>query len=389
LPEGRGHLLRRLSFSLRQRFYRWQARPAVQRRALGFYPTRRLARRRARALFDLCAGFTYSQVLAFCEQLDLFERLADAPLALDPLAASSRVPAERLEPLLQAAVTLGLLASDGDRYGLGPLGAARLGNPGVAAMVRHHDRLYEDLADPLALAADPGRSTALAQYWAYAGTGERLALSVDQVAAYSELMASSQAFIAAQVLRAMDFGRCRRLLDVGGGYGAFAMALAERWPGLQVTVFDLPAVAAGARQRIEAAGFGDRVHAQGGDLFRGELPGGFDTISLVRVLHDHDEPAVLSLLERLRAVLPSDGQLLIAEPLRGGGGSEAYFAWYFLAMGQGRLRSADEYAELLTAAGFAAPRRLATPLPLLAEVLVTGPDGDSSGNSTGKSVNPG
>lgn len=373
MPDRRGRALRRLSFSLRQRFYRWQARPGVQRRALGFFPTRRLARQRARALFDLCAGFTYSQVLALCEQLELFERLADAPLGLDQLASSARIPPQRLAPLLDAAVTLELLASDGDRYGLGPLGAARLGNPGVAAMVRHHDRLYRDLADPLRLVKEPAAKTALAEYWAYAGRGERLGLSAEQIAGYSELMASSQAFIAAQVLRAFDFSRCRRLLDVGGGYGAFATAVAERWPALHVTVFDLPAVASGARRRIEAAGCGDRVRAQGGDLFRGELPEGFDTVSLVRVLHDHDEPAVLMLLERLRAAMPPDGQLLIAEPLRGSGGSEAYFAWYFLAMGQGRLRSVDEYADLLVAAGFEPPQSLRTPLPLLARVLLTRP----------------
>ena len=52
------------------------ADPAFRRWASRFPLTRSVARRQARALFDLTAGFVYSQVLAACVRVDLFEMLA-------------------------------------------------------------------------------------------------------------------------------------------------------------------------------------------------------------------------------------------------------------------------------------------------------------------------
>ena len=65
------------------RFSAWResltARPAFRAWAARFPLTRPLARRRARELFDLCAGFVYSQVLTACVRLKLFEVLHEAP----------------------------------------------------------------------------------------------------------------------------------------------------------------------------------------------------------------------------------------------------------------------------------------------------------------------
>ncbi|MCA1416734.1 methyltransferase, partial [Bradyrhizobium sp. NBAIM20] len=77
-----------------------------------------------------------------------------------------------------------------------------------------------------------------------------------------------------ELLEAM--GRHRRLLDVGGGAGAFACAAAQAAPQLEVQVFDLPAVAARAAQRFEQAGLAARCQAFGGDFFQDELPAGAD-----------------------------------------------------------------------------------------------------------------
>jgi demethylspheroidene O-methyltransferase len=100
---------------------------------------------------------------------------------------------------------------------------------------------------------------------------------------------------------------------------------------------------------------------------------GADIISLVRVLHDHDDDVVQALLGRVRAALPKAGRVLIAEPMAGTAGAEpmggAYFGFYLLAMGRGRPRRPDELAAMLTAAGFAAPRLLPTDTPLLTRLM--------------------
>jgi demethylspheroidene O-methyltransferase len=361
---------RRIALIANERFRRWAAR---------FPFTRPMARREARALFDLAAGFVYAQVLGACVQLGVFETLRAGPMALAELAARLQLPPESAQRLVTAAVGLRLLArrSDG-AVALGSLGAAMIDNPGVSAMVAHHGHLYADLADPVALLRG-GSAGHLAGYWPYAGAAAPGALDAEAVGTYSALMAASQPMVAAEVLDAYDFTRHRCLLDVGGGEGAFLQAVAAQAPALQLRLFDLPAVAERATARFAKAGLAARAAATGGDFRADALPQGADIISLVRVAHDHDDATVLALLRACRQALPKGATLLLAEPMAETEGAEtvgAYFAFYLLAMGQGaasrmgRPRSAAELQAMLAATGFARARLCATATPLVTRVMV-------------------
>jgi demethylspheroidene O-methyltransferase len=355
---------------------RWLASERFQDVASRSVLTGFAARRSARALFDLCAGFVYSQVLFAVVELGLLEALRDGPSAPEALATRLGMPPERAQRLFDAALALRLLQRrDAGDIGLGALGATLLGNPAVVAMIRHHRLLYADLADPVALLRAPPTRTALGEYWAYAREPDASGLDPTRTDAYSTLMATSQALIAGQVLDAYPLRRHRSLLDVGGGFGAFALAALQRAPQLHCRVFDLPAVAARTQARFEAAGCAERATALGGDFLTDPLPGGADVISLVRVLHDHDDASVHRILRAAREALGPGGTLLIAEPMPDGGDTQrvgdAYFGFYLLAMGQGRARSPERLAAMLREAGFRAPRRRRTQVPLQCQVLVT------------------
>ena len=109
-------------------------------------------------------------------------------------------------------------------------------------------------------------------------------------------------------------------------------------------------------------------------MFHDPLPQGADLVSLVRVVHDHDDPEALQLLRAVRRALPSGGVLLLAEPMAGTRGAEAmgdaYFGFYLLAMGQGRPRTATELRALLTQAGFTRVEVRPTRRPMFAQLLV-------------------
>ncbi|MEM7528160.1 MAG: methyltransferase [Pseudomonadota bacterium] len=358
------------------------ASPAFQRHCALNPVLRPIANARARELFDLTAGFVYSQVLAALLRLELFEVLAEGPRETADLAAGAGLSDAAMARLLEGGAALGLVerAADGiggaARWRLGLAGAALRANPGAMAMIRHHDMLYRDIADPLALLrgeTDPE----IGRFWAYArdpGGQGKLAqgFGPDAVDAYSALMAASQAFIAEDVLDRLPLRRFRRLLDIGGGEGAFLSAAAARAPRLELRLFDLPAVADRARARFASLGLNDRAEAHGGDFFADPLPVGADAISLVRVLYDHDDAFALALLRRAREALPTGGTLILAEPmagLSGAGRVGAYFAFYLVAMGSGRARRPEELAELLRTAGFSAIKQRRTARPMLTGLL--------------------
>jgi demethylspheroidene O-methyltransferase len=371
-------LLDRLRERWRARRDRWLTSGRFREGASRNPLTRPVARRHARELFDLVSGFVYSQVLLACVELKLFERLARGPITARELAAEGALPLRSAERLLVSALALRLVerrspAADGQpRYGLGPLGAAMVDNPGVAAMVRHHPDFYADLADPLALlrSENGGR---LAAYWSYATAAAPGALPGDTVAPYSELMAASQPLVAGQVLDAYPMQRHRLLLDVGGGEGVFIAHALERTPGLRAMLFDLPAVAEAARARLARRGVLERAHLFGGDFTRDALPRGADVASLVRVLYDHNDERALVILRAVRAALEPGTPLLVAEPMAEVRGAErlgAYFGMYLQAMGSGRSRSAAQLEALLRQAGFDQVRELRTAVPLQAGLLV-------------------
>lgn len=349
--------------------------PDFRRRAAAFRLTRPTARRQANAVFDLVAGFVYSQVLVACVQLRLFEILADGPKDLHTLALRLELNRDAAQRLLAAAVSLRLVERrSSGRYGLGPLGSPLVNNTAVTAMIEHHRALYADLADPVALLRGQAAPGALARYWPYAAERQSAGLSGQQVAAYTELMAASQPLVADEILDTYDLARHKRLLDVGGGDGSFLVAAARRAPALQLVVFDLPAVAERARRRFEDAGLTGRASAIGGNFLADELPAGADVASLVRVIHDHDDAGAITILRAVRRALAPEGRLLLAEPMAATPGAEAmgdaYFGFYLLAMGRGQPRTPEALTVLLKRAGFAHVRVVPTRMPLQTGLLV-------------------
>jgi len=349
------------------RFQNWAARAPF---------VRGIARRRARSLFDLCAGFIYSQTLLACIRTHLFAILEKGPLGLEAIAVQAGLPEAGASRLLRAAVSLRLVSElPAGRFALGELGAALVGAPGLAAMIEHHAIVYRDLADPVALLRGE-RSTELGQFWPYAADrpgGDVTGAPADAYARYSALMSATQPLVAEDILDSYPFRRHRRILDVGGGEAAFLVAVGARAPRLHLHLFDLPPVAARARRRLHELGYAGRSDATGGSFLTDPLPRGADLVTLVRVLHDHDDESSLALLRRAYEALPPGGRLLIAEPMAGVRGAEpvgdAYFGFYLLAMGRGRARTQAEIASLVRAAGFADVRAVPTPRPLLASAL--------------------
>ncbi len=362
-----GYVARRNRVFASPKFQHWAARlPLI----------RWIATSRANGAFDLLAGFAYSQVLRAYVEGGLFDVLKDGPLGAGAIAARMGLSEAAALTLLRAGRPLMLSEEPApDHWMLGEQGAVFASNPGVQAMVRHHRLLYADLADPLALLrADRKEPTALSRFWTYAGALQGVTERGEDTAEYSRLMAASQHFVADEVLASVAFRDVQNLLDVGGGHGAFLRHIGTAWPHLRLGLFDLPEVAAtGARLLGEALGDA-RVSAHPGNFFSDAIPEGYDMVSLVRILHDHDDAPAQALLANIRRSLVPGARLLIAEPMAQIPGAEpmgeAFFGLYLWAMGSGRPRSPAEIIAMTKAAGFATARLVATAQPVNASVII-------------------
>ena len=337
------------------RFLRLMAAPGFQSWASRTPVLRRIVRREGEAMFDLVAGFCHSQILQAFVSFDIPAMLLDTELNTRAIAARCQAPEARMTVLMQAAQSLHLVRKRrGGDYRLTVRGAALAGVPGLAGMIKHHDVLYRDLADPVGFFRGAGAGE-LAAFWPYV-FGAGAAENPETAQTYSKLMADSQTLVAADTLATICFKDTRRLMDVGGGTGAFLAAVGARYPNLTMTLFDLPAVAPHAAKRFADAGLSARTTIHPGSFRDDPLPQGADTISLVRVLYDHGDDTVRGLLGAVHQALPKGGRLVISEPMTGSGTPEragdAYFALYCMAMGTGTARSQSRIAELAREAGF-------------------------------------
>lgn len=275
--------------------------------------------------------------------------------------------------LLQGATALGLLERLPDgTYQTAALGAAALGVPGLAGMIRHHAILYRDMADPVALLRGEAE-TELAGFWPYV-FGAGAASDPATAERYSELMADSQVLVAEDTLDTRPFAGVRHLMDVGGGTGAFLAAVRARHPGMELTLFDLPAVSAAAARRLDRVAPGSGIRILPGSFRDDPLPRGADAISLIRVLYDHDDATVQALLSAAHDALPPGGRLVVSEPMTGGDrpsrAGDGYFAFYTMAMRTGRARSAAQISTMLRAAGFVRVDAPRSRRPFVTSVLV-------------------
>jgi hypothetical protein len=156
--------------------------------------------------------------------------------------------------------------------------------------------------------------------------------------------------------RGTDWSKTNTYLDVGGGDATIACALVREYPHLQATVFNLPASAELARQRIAREKLESRVKVVVGNFIEDELPKGFDRVVFSRVLADWDPAVCQMLLKKSKAALNPGGSLVIGEPFDNTNYDLAV-SWEFRYtfyddFGVQTYKSVEQYQKLARNAGF-------------------------------------
>jgi SAM-dependent methyltransferase len=149
----------------------------------------------------------------------------------------------------------------------------------------------------------------------------------------------------------------RRLVDVAGAHGSFAMAMCRRHPGLQATVLDLPPSAAVGRKIVAEQGLADRVSFVEGDVFEVGLGENLDVVATFNLIHHLPEERDRELVHMAREALKPGGVLVIGDSARPEPGDQlsahgAVSSLLFYAWSHSRNFSPSEVRSWLEDAGF-------------------------------------
>lgn len=320
-------------------------------------------------LQSLLQGYRQAQVLITATQLDIFRTLAEGPLSAEELAQRSGTHAGAMRRLLNAAAALGLLEKDGDRYQNSAMSEACLAREGrfyLGNLVRREAPFYRRWGRLI----DGVRSGRMAP--ASEGDEESLAGVRDFELGLLDLARVSAPAIA-EALPVPD-DRPARVLDVGGGHGAYSIALARRYPQLHATVFELPHAAQVAREVIAAEEMTERVSVQTGDFQKEGLGSDYDVILLFGILGGESAEGKVALLRKTYEALAPGGALVIrgfaaGEPARDL--QDAIFSLHLLLFTEaGDSPTLGELYEALESSGYRHPQIISLPEWIGTQLLV-------------------
>ncbi len=322
-----------------------------------------------RELARINGAYAEARILHAAVTLRLFDQLDAAGKTAAAIAAAAGTDRRATELLLNALVAMRLVRKNGELFQETDAARTYLKSDSptsYAGFVRFDASLWP-LWGELAETVRTGKSAR--QPDMFQSTRADTARFIDAMA--SLVSARGDARVLAETL---DLGGVRRVLDVGGGPGTYAIELCRRHPDLHATIFDLPGTLEVARRHVDASGLADRIALLAGDYLCDELPPGHDLAFLSNVVHGEDEETNRALMRKIHAALTPGGRVMIKDHVTDESGTSpapaAIFSIAMLLFTRGRDYAYAEIRDWLTAAGFTRVEADVLPPGLISTLVV-------------------
>ena len=301
-------------------------------------------------LARVAAQYWESAAVNAAVQLGLFARLSHSAAGIETLTQDLSVSPIHLEALLEALLAMGIVCRDDSEWAIAPQLVGALDPESADSLIPvlafNGDLfgLWGRLADSVREGKPP------------VPDNPHLGSDADRTRRFVQGMHSRASLYADALAHAVDLTGVQRLLDVGGGPGTFAAALATAFPALRVTVFDLPPVvevAAGLQSQHPAR---DRLNFEAGTYHVDALPIAHDGLLYAGALHQETEESARELFSRFSDVLEAGSPCwivdLMLDPGREGPAFSALFGVNMLLMRPtARMWATDEVELLLSEVG--------------------------------------
>ena len=318
-------------------------------------------------LLKLSGAYWSSCALHAGVKLDLFTQLAEAPATAGEIGNATGCDLRGTTMLLDALTGLELLAKQGEHYETTPFSADYLSKKSeryLGHIILHHHHLMDGWTR-LDQAVRNGRPT-------WSGPSHNQDDSVRESFLMGMFNMANQS--APLIVPAIDLSARKRLLDLGGGPGTYAIHFCRHNPQLRAVVFDLPSTRPIAERTVASAGLSERISFEAGDITSDPMAGGFDVLWVSQLLHGEGPASAAAILKKgVQALLPG-GLVLVQEFILEDSRTAPLFpALFSLNMlvntTEGQSYSQGELSRMLAEAGVRDIRRLGLELPSGAGVM--------------------
>ena len=243
-----------------------------------------------------------SRIVLTAVELDLFSAIGDGGTAADVarrLAADPRGTG----CLLHALAALGLLEKRAESFHNGPVAARFLC---AGAPDDHRGALMHS-------AALWHRWSALTECVRTGRPADRGPRDEMDTAAFIAAMHANSTQRAPALIAALELSGVRRVLDVGGGSGGYAIALARAAPQARIEVLDLAEVVPLTARYVATAGLSDRVRTRVGDLNADDFGAGYDLVLISAICHMNGPAGNADLIRRAARALAPGGRVVVLD----------------------------------------------------------------------------
>ncbi len=316
---------------------------------------------------DAVYSFREARVLLTAFELDLFTHIDDKPKSSKEIALLAKTNPKATDKLLNALCASGYLRKKASLFSNTPLTSRFLvrGKPEYMGGLMHQVHLW-DTWSTLTEAVRSGSRTF-----------ERRQVSgrdANWVEAFIAAMHMRAVHQVPSVVKLIDLKEVARVLDVGGGSGAFSFAFVRAKRGLNATVFDLPSVVPLTGRYIESENLGNSVSVVAGDYTIDSLGNGFDLVFMSAIIHSNSPRTNRKLFSKAFDALNPGGKLVVSDYImsddRTSSEAGAYFSLNMLVGTiEGDTYTESEVRGWMEEAGFKKVRRTKTQM---ATDLITG-----------------
>ena len=329
-------------------------------------------RERHAQVLRLVYGAQVAQIIYVAASLGIPDLLAAGSRSASELATVTAIDEQTLRRVLRGLIALGLCCElEPERYALSELGQLlRTDHPrSLRARILFNTEVLSPIWGRMLDTTRTGASGALGAlgmpFYEY------LQQHADIGALFDRTMADAIRYRVQGALEAYDFSGFRKVVDVGGGNGAFMVELLKRSARLEGVVFDLPSVAERTRRTIAAMPESARCTVDAGNALE-RVTEGADCYVLSNLLVSMVDGEAAKILQNCRRAMAGDGKVIIVEWIMptGAAQSDEFTRWDTASMdlnmlaihgaGGWRVRTRDEFEQIIDAAGLVVTRVVAT-----------------------------